>query len=221
MNFLKKKASILKFGSCEERAMKAYTIKNKEGKYFGVANSYNYEHYWTTLAFAHYFRHLEGHDAKQEAEEFRDERYPDCEVVEITIAEGDLEEQLAEKDKEIEELEESNGVTRALCKNYYTQLQNYKSKLYGIDIPKLRKKHLTPEEKEIYYKGFENCERQFASQIADITIEIRKQVCSEIRKYIAKEYDMSVEDIPRHCHGLAWSIKDIYELLDQIEKGEE
>ena len=74
--------------------MKAYVIKNKEGKYFGVANNYNYEHYWTTLDFAHYFRYLEGHDAKAEAEEYRNTRYSDCEVVEITIAEGDLEQQI-------------------------------------------------------------------------------------------------------------------------------
>lgn len=75
--------------------MKAYVIKNKEGKYFSVADNYNYEHYWTTLDFAHYFRYLEGHDAKAEAEDYRNTRYPDCQVVETTIAEGDLEQQLA------------------------------------------------------------------------------------------------------------------------------
>jgi len=50
---------------------------------------------------------------------------------------------------------------------------------------------------------------------------IRKQVCSEIREYIAKEYGTSVEDMPKHYHSLAWSVKDIYELLDQIEQGEQ
>lgn len=143
-------------------------------------------------------------------------------IIEVTIAEGDLEqenkqleEQLAEKDKEIEELEESNGVTKALYKNYYTQLQNYKSKLYSIDIPKLRKKHLTPEEKEIYYKGFENCERQFASHIADITIKVRKKVCDEIREKLEmNEYNT--------CENTAWCVYLDYlkEILDQIEQGE-
>lgn len=96
--------------------MKAYVIKNKDGKYFGVANNYNYEHYWTTLDFAHYFRYFEGHDAKTEAEEYKNTRYPDCEVVEITIAEGDLEHQLAEKNKEIERLKKELAVFKATVK---------------------------------------------------------------------------------------------------------
>ena len=104
---------------------------------------------------------------------------------------SDLEAKLAEKDKEIERLKESNGVTEALYKNYYTQLQNYKSKLYNIDIPKLRKKHLTPEEKEIYYKGFENCERQISSHIADLTLEVKelKQQLAEKEEQIKRLED--------------------------------
>lgn len=71
---------------------KAFVIKNKTGEYLAVSG--DYEHYWATIDFAHYFRFLNGtHNAKQEAEEFRDGRYPNCEVVEITIAEGDLEEE--------------------------------------------------------------------------------------------------------------------------------
>ncbi|MDY6382157.1 MAG: hypothetical protein SPK94_07895 [Bacteroidales bacterium] len=122
----------------------------------------------------------------------------------------ELKHQLAEKDEEIEELKESNRVTKALYKNYYTQLQNYKSKLYDIDIPKLRKKHLTPEEKEIYYKGFENCERQFASHIADITIELRHQVCEEIKNALYMNFEYDDEYDQKFVEGI----------IDQIEKGE-
>lgn len=128
--------------------------------------------------------------------------------------------QLSEKDKEIEELEESNEVTKALYKNYYTQLQNYKSKLYGIDIPKLRKKQLTLEEKEIYYKGFENCERQFASHIADITIEIRKQVCDEIREFIDNNEHSEENEAKQSSESVIYT-SQLYKFLDKIEQTKE
>lgn len=76
--------------------MKCYVIKNKEGKYLSIA-SQNYEHYWTTLDFAYYFRFLPNVDAKELADDFKNSRYPDCEVVEITIAEGDLEKDFVSK----------------------------------------------------------------------------------------------------------------------------
>ena len=66
--------------------MKCYVIKSKEGKYLSIA-SQNYEHYWTTLDFAYYFRFLPNVDAKELADDFKNSRYPDCEVVEIIIEE--------------------------------------------------------------------------------------------------------------------------------------
>ena len=74
--------------------MKAYVIKNKEGKYFvtddifgeNILNAY----IWVKEQYAKL--HIGLNHIK------------DCEVVEITIAEGDLEKQLAEKDEEIERL---------------------------------------------------------------------------------------------------------------------
>lgn len=81
--------------------MKAYVIKNKDGKYLDVCSS-DYSHYWTSIDFAHYFRYLTNHDPKQEAEDFKNRKYPDCEVVEITIAEGDLENKLAITEKALE-----------------------------------------------------------------------------------------------------------------------
>ena len=89
--------------------MKAFVIKNKKGKYLGVTKDYS--HYWTDSIF-HSYRFMplsESHDIKAEAEEYRDINYPSCEVVPITIAEGDLEQQLAEKDEEIEELKTFNA----------------------------------------------------------------------------------------------------------------
>lgn len=66
--------------------MRAFAIKNKEGKYLSIA-SHNYEHFWTTLDFAYYFRFLPNVDAKELADDFKNSRYPDCEVVEIIIEE--------------------------------------------------------------------------------------------------------------------------------------
>lgn len=68
--------------------MRVYIIKNKEGKYFerGLSNFYN-----PNFCEEHYF-----YETKQDAEksiEFY--RLKDCEPVEITIAEGNLEQQLA------------------------------------------------------------------------------------------------------------------------------
>lgn len=55
----------------------------------------------------------------------------------------------------------------------------------------------------------------------EIEKQIRKQVCDEIKEYIAKEYGVSVEDMPKTYHFLSWTVKEIYELLDQIEQGGE
>lgn len=81
--------------------MKVYVIKNKDGKYLGVCSS-DYSHYWTSIDSAHYFRYFPNHDPKQEAEDFKNRKYPDCEVVEITITEVDLEYQLAITEKALE-----------------------------------------------------------------------------------------------------------------------
>ena len=80
--------------------MKAFVIKNKEGKYFDC---------WA-LGFVDIINECTIYQDRQTAENdikncIKDDEYlgykDDCEVVEITIAEGDLEQQLAEKDKEI------------------------------------------------------------------------------------------------------------------------
>ena len=127
-----------------------------------------------------------------------------------------LEKQLAEKDdrtaeleREVEELKDNEQVTKNLYCNYYTQLQNYRKKLYDIDIEQLRKKKLNAKEKEIYIKGFENCERQLSSHIAEITINLRHEICEKIRS----EFD--------NCQSFELSTySKLCNVLDQIEKGE-
>ena len=88
-----------------------------------------------------------------------------------------------EKDKKISDLEaklkESEKkfiVANNLRKNSDEVLLNYKTEKYGLDktIQELRKMKLSLPEKEWYYKGFENCERQMSSHIADLTLEVKE-----------------------------------------------
>ena len=81
----------------------------------------------------------------------------------------DLEAKLAESEKKF-------IVANNLRKNSDEVLLNYKTKKYGLDktIQELRKMKLSLPEKEWYYKGFENCERQMSSHIADLTLEVKQ-----------------------------------------------
>ena len=91
--------------------MKAFVIKNKVHGYFGVNNMYQYPE-WSSIDLAYYFK------TEKEAEKFKNKNYPTCKVVEITIAEGNLE-------------EENRALKRALelacerIKNMYEQEQQY------------------------------------------------------------------------------------------------
>ena len=125
--------------------------------------------------------------SKEDAENYKKDM-PDnenCEVIEITIKEGDLEQQLAEKDKEIEELKRDLQLEYA-----FTPVRGDGKTFTKLNV------------------------------IQDFKNSIRKQVCDEIREYIAKDYSVSVEDMLKSYHFLSWSVKEIYELLDQIEQGE-
>ena len=81
----------------------------------------------------------------------------------------DLEAKLAESEKKF-------NVVNNLRKNSDEVLLNYKTEKYGLDktIQELRKMKLSLPEKEWYYKGFENCERQMSSHIADLTLEVKQ-----------------------------------------------
>lgn len=65
--------------------MKAFIIKNKEGKYFQWL--FNYEPDWEDKLY-NSFMHYSKEDAEKSIIQWQLE---DCEVIEITIAEGDLE----------------------------------------------------------------------------------------------------------------------------------
>lgn len=113
---------------------------------------------------------------------------------------------LNEQDARIKELEEENQqlkqqlaeseknfiIANNLRKNSDEVLLNYKTKKYGLDktIEELRKMKLSLPEKEWYYKGFENCERQMSSHIADLTLEVKqlKQQLHDLPKKIVEDF---------------------------------
>ena len=84
--------------------------------------------------------------------------------------------QIKELEKQLAESEKNFVVANNLRKNADEVLLNYKTEKYGLDktIQELRKMKLSLPEKEWYYKGFENCERQMSSHIADLTLEVKK-----------------------------------------------
>ena len=131
---------------------------------------------------------------------------------------------LAEKDKQIAELqkqlEEKEKDNQFLKKMYLSEKQkndNYHTEKYGLDKPveELRKIKLTLKEKEIYYKGFDNCERQFATQIAELEQQLQSQPAEIVEKIrdLAGDYfyENSKED-------LLLTGSDFTEILDTILK---
>ena len=138
---------------------------------------------------------------------------------------NDLEAKLAESEKRF-------VVANNLRKNSDEVLLNYKTEKYGLDknIEELRKMKLSLPEKEWYYKGFENCERQMSSHITDLTLEVKqlKQQLYDLPKKIVKEIInnavlQSFDYGERYCEEEAsndWAIdlEDLKEILDTILK---
>lgn len=177
--------------------MKAFVIKNKEGKYFAryIATRYNDSDYveFGTLDDAEMYEKRIGAENTKEFIEKNEYRFhiKDCEVVEITIAEGDLEKQLVEKDKEIKQLK--------LNYEYQKKVRAEQDKEWS----------------ERFEKVCDELERVKKAK-NDGLIEVllkdqRHQICEEIRE--KAEYKNWSKVVP-----FVYVIKP--ELLDQIEKGE-
>ena len=98
---------------------------------------------------------------------------------------------IKELEKQLAESEKNFVIANNLRKNADEVLLNYKTEKYGLDktIQELRKVKLSFPEKEWYYKGFENCERQMSSHIADLTLEVKelKQQLKEVENYIEED----------------------------------
>lgn len=138
----------------------------------------------------------------------------------IKCVEGDretilnLQEELKEKDNLIKTLKE-------LWKQDKEKISNYKTDLYGLEksVKEIMKIHLTPEEKEIFFKGFERCEEQCASQIAELTLknkELKQQLDEDKASWLAAMDDVRTfyfEEVSDYKKGIIHAIKsmaDIY-----------
>ena len=95
-----------------------------------------------------------------------------------------LTDKIAELQKQLEEKEKDNQFFKKMYLSEKQKNDNYHTEKYGLDKPveELRKIKLTPKEKEIYYKGFDNCERQFATHIAELEQQLQSQPAEIVEK---------------------------------------
>ena len=116
---------------------------------------------------------------------YNDPRYDvvvDSRMLEQHLKEKD--QQITELQKQLEEKEKDNQFLKKMYLSERTKNNNYHTEKYGLDKPveELRKIKLTPKEKEIYYKGFDNCERQFATHIAELEQQLQSQPAEIVEK---------------------------------------
>ena len=106
------------------------------------------------------------------------------------------EEQTLIKDlkKQLEEKEEDKQYLKKMYLSEKTKNDYYHTEKYGLHKPveELTKIKLTPKEKEIYYKGFDNCERQFATHIAELQQELKSQPAEIVEKIGGEIYTRMV-----------------------------
>ena len=138
---------------------------------------------------------------------------------------NELKRQLAEKDKEIVQLKEDYEHCNDLRKLEVEKNNNYHTEKYGLDKPveELRKIKLSMPEKEWYYKGFDNCERQFASHIADLTLQIKekdeeierqKSVAEFYKSYYTGFHDRLVDELLNLKSELLSNRQNMLQTLD-------
>lgn len=84
---------------------------------------------------------------------------------------------ITELQKQLEEKEKDNQFLKKMYLSEKQKNDNYRTEKYGLDKPieELKKIKLNPKEKEIYYKGFDNCERQFATHITELQQQIEEK----------------------------------------------
>ena len=138
--------------------------------------------------------------------------YAVCELLE------QKDQQIAELQKQLEEKEKDNQFFKKMYLSERTKNDNYHTEKFGLDKPveELRKIKLTPKEKEIYYKGFDNCERQFATHIAELQQQLQSQPAEIVEKI---RNICSIEDKCKDgSFVLGINEKDLDNLLQEYQK---
>lgn len=129
--------------------------------------------------------------------------------------------------KQLEEKEHLLETFRKLKREDNEIISNYKTDLYGLkkSVEEIKKIKLRPEEKEIFYKGFEHCERQCANQIASLTLENKelKQLLDERNTKEEEALDAMrcfyFEEVSNYKKGIINAIKsmaDTYSISSPI-----
>lgn len=198
--------------------MKGYVIKNKEGDYWCGNDIFSATLDIQKVYICEDFDFISKVINKLSSEGL----LKDCEPVEITIAEGDLEQQLAEKDNEINNLKELRKFEikdkKELRENQLQQIIKLEKKLAEKD------KEIEELKTSIDYwqnEVFKKIEVKVAELPNEKVREIRKQVCDEIRKELSKDYPYFDWEDMKDSYLYDISGKEIYDVLDKIEKGEE
>ena len=132
---------------------------------------------------------------------------------------------ITELQKQLEEKEKDNQFFKKMYLSEKQKNDNYHTEKYALDKPveELRKIKLTPKEKEIYYKGFDNCERQFATHIAELQQELKSQpaeIVEKIRNLAEKDFDFDIctccgEDVH---DDVVLTKNDFNKILDKVLK---
>ena len=150
---------------------------------------------------------------------YNDPRYDvvvDSRMLEQHLKEKD--QQIAELQKQLEKKEKDNQFLKKMYLSEKQKNDNYHTEKYGLDKPveELRKIKLTPKEKEIYYKGFDNCERQFATHIAELQQQLKSQpaeIVEKIKEFVdGNAYYYEEEQYAKHI------IKYLDDILKEYQK---
>lgn len=131
--------------------------------------------------------------------------------------------EIAELKKQLEEKEKDNQFFKKMYLSEKQKNDNYHTKKYGLDKPveELRKIKLTPKEKEIYYKGFDNCERQFATHIAELQQQLKSQpaeIVEKIKENILKIDKIEIKTLKNGYSTLYCDRPSVITILDTILK---
>ena len=129
--------------------------------------------------------------------------------------------QIAELQKQLEEKEKDNQFFKKMYLSEKQKNDNYHTKKYGLDKPveELRKIKLKPKEKEIYYKGFDNCERQFATHIAELQQQLNSQpaeIVEKIKNYKGEYFEWKIGD--KIYPAFKITEEDLDNLLQEYQK---
>lgn len=193
--------------------MKAYVIKNKEGKYFKQCSDNESVDFTDNILSCELYAKRIGAESTRDfifrnAYKFNIE---DLETVEITIAEGDLEQEIKELKTRISELEDKDWYESCI-----KQLEEQNDKLIK-ERDEIQKELETSVD---YWKNevFKKIEVKLTGVTKEKIQEIRKQVCNEIREE-AHNY-MEIPICEKCAKGFYDSIITSYDLkaiLNQIE----